>query len=56
MPSAKSEKRAGFFCELPLSTIAEIKRRAKRDGVAQWDVIDNAVMHAPKLAKKRKGK
>ncbi len=46
-------KRLGFYCELPVATVARIKAIAKRDGVAQWDVIDNHIMHLPKLLKKQ---
>jgi hypothetical protein len=49
MAKTKLPKRTGFFCELPASAIATIKRIAKRDGVAQWDVIDNAISRLAKL-------
>ncbi len=42
MPSAKSTKRAGFYCELPVSTITTIKRRSSATK-PQWKVVQEAV-------------
>ncbi len=45
MPSTNKKtpaKRAGFFCELPLSTIAKIKSRSSATK-PQWQVIQEAV-------------
>ncbi len=35
-------KRLGFYCELPVTTIREIKRRAY-GGRKQWQVIESAI-------------
>ncbi len=67
MPSTNKKtpaKRAGFFCELPVSTIAKIKSRSSATK-PQWQVIQEAVditaivpakKAAKKLAKKRSRK
>ncbi len=42
MPKTIPQKRAGFFCELPISTISTIKRRSSATK-PQWMVIQEAV-------------
>ncbi len=53
MPSVKSTKRAGFYCELPVSTISMIKKRSSATK-PQWVVIQEAVEGVK--AKKKKAK
>ncbi len=36
-------KKVGFYCELPVRTVAEISRRAKTHGVPKWMVVEDAV-------------
>ncbi len=42
MAKSRLPKRAGFFCELPVSTISTIKRRSSATK-PQWKVIQEAV-------------
>lgn len=42
MAKTRSPKRAGFYCELPVSTISTIKKRSSK-AKPQWQVIQEAV-------------